>query len=396
MQNQSLGSVLKKERENRKLSVKNVALETSISPRYIHALEENDYSIFPSTTYTIGFLNNYAEYLNLDKTALINLFHQQQLDDSLTPIAELTQPYSVLRMRSLTFRYLFHTPILRILFIVIILGAAGYAVRSLLDWSVLYQKFFGSPDKVIAEYCSGERELRVVDLPPDGASPRSDTLAINPPDSIRVSANDLSLKFCLAKVKNKAQTAMGLFHVLIHNKNTRHNFDFEVQEGQSYTLDRNITGLAELARKIKFTPVVLSDYSARIELETLEVVGQPQAQETNDAIPQKSQKKAPEESFQNNIQITLEFIQASYMEWVKDGQFHRGRIVNAGKIHSFEAQNRLTIKLGNAGGVRIRREGVKPRIAGPVARIVKLEYRRIPNPLDPSLSQVRESVKVIE
>ena len=105
--------------------------------------------------------------------------------------------------------------------------------------------------------------------------------------------------------------------------------------------------------------------------------------------------KKAKPAFQDSIQVTLEFVKDSYLEWEKDGQFHRGRFISAGELHTFEAKKRLQIKLGNAGGVRIRREGVKPRIAGPIAKIVILEYRRVPDPLDPGISRIKEGIKVI-
>ena len=47
--------ILREARENRKLSLKDVARETNITPRYVDALENEDYSIFPGETYALGF-----------------------------------------------------------------------------------------------------------------------------------------------------------------------------------------------------------------------------------------------------------------------------------------------------------------------------------------------------
>ena len=416
-----VGSILQKERKARKLSIKDVAQGASISVRYIEALENDDFSQFPGETYAIGFLSNYADYLSLDRSRLITLFRQQKVDTSPSPLEELTRPNSVFSslrfMTALNKRKLFWGFSFLSLFFAVVFVFDSLDFRAM-NWHL---SNWGAPEP----YCSGERELRVSNLPLPGSSPRSETLSLQPPDALRVSAENLVLKFCLSEVKSENLTSpIGIFHVRVDAKQ---NYRFQILEGYSHTLSSDIKEFAGLGIRIKFTPTVLNDFSARIELETEkpaallaegdleqdeaglgevdadgageDELGQDKTEQDKageDQIGQDTEADKAPAAFQNEIQVGLEFIKDSYMEWTQDGRTHRGRLVQAGKTHTLEARDRLEIKLGNAGGVRIRRPNLNPRIAGPEARIVKLEYRRIPDPLDPSISRIKEFVEIVK
>ncbi len=68
---QPLGETLRQAREARALTLEEVAHETRIRVRYLRALEEDDFSIFPSSIHAKGFLRNYAQYLGMDAEALV-------------------------------------------------------------------------------------------------------------------------------------------------------------------------------------------------------------------------------------------------------------------------------------------------------------------------------------
>ena len=56
----AIGDQLKTAREARGLSIEYVADETNIAKRYITAMENEDFSVFPGEPYIVGFLRNYA------------------------------------------------------------------------------------------------------------------------------------------------------------------------------------------------------------------------------------------------------------------------------------------------------------------------------------------------
>ncbi len=77
---QTVGEVLRNERENKGLSIKEIEAATSIRCLYINAIEEDNYTIVPGEVYLKGFIRNYANYLGLDARQMIELYRQSQTD----------------------------------------------------------------------------------------------------------------------------------------------------------------------------------------------------------------------------------------------------------------------------------------------------------------------------
>ena len=65
------GDVLRSKRREMKLSIDQISKELCIRAKYLTALEEKDYKVFPAMTYTYGFLRTYAEFLGLDADELV-------------------------------------------------------------------------------------------------------------------------------------------------------------------------------------------------------------------------------------------------------------------------------------------------------------------------------------
>lgn len=76
---QTVGEVLRNEREKRELSVKDVETATSIRALYITAIEEGNYKIVPGEVYLKGFIRNYANYLGLNGPEMVDLYRRQQI-----------------------------------------------------------------------------------------------------------------------------------------------------------------------------------------------------------------------------------------------------------------------------------------------------------------------------
>lgn len=75
---QTVGEILKAEREKKNLSVKDIENGTSIRALYINAIEEGNYKIVPGEVYLKGFIRNYANYLGLDGAEIVELYRQSQ------------------------------------------------------------------------------------------------------------------------------------------------------------------------------------------------------------------------------------------------------------------------------------------------------------------------------
>ena len=63
---ESLGRYLKRERELRNISLREISKNTKVKEHLLKAIEEDLYASLPSPTYVKGFLLSYAKYIGLD------------------------------------------------------------------------------------------------------------------------------------------------------------------------------------------------------------------------------------------------------------------------------------------------------------------------------------------
>ncbi len=68
---ESLGKYLKRERENRKISLREVSKHIRVREQFLRAVEEDRHDLLPTITYVKGFLSAYARYLGLDPNEII-------------------------------------------------------------------------------------------------------------------------------------------------------------------------------------------------------------------------------------------------------------------------------------------------------------------------------------
>ena len=73
----TVGSILKKARGKRGLSLNEVKEATRIHPRFLKALEEGSYSVFSSPVLLKGFLRTYARFLELDVEEVMAFFRRE-------------------------------------------------------------------------------------------------------------------------------------------------------------------------------------------------------------------------------------------------------------------------------------------------------------------------------
>ena len=69
-----IGEVLKNEREQQGLTLKDVEHGTSIRSAYIDAIEREDFASLPGEVYTRGFVRNYANFLRLNSEEIVIQF----------------------------------------------------------------------------------------------------------------------------------------------------------------------------------------------------------------------------------------------------------------------------------------------------------------------------------
>ncbi|AEF85776.1 conserved hypothetical protein [Treponema primitia ZAS-2] len=93
---ESLGDKLKSTRESKGYTFDYVGRETNIATRYLEALENENFSVFPGEPYLLGFLRNYGEYLGLDVNELISLYRSLKIQEQPVPVEHLLRSPSKL------------------------------------------------------------------------------------------------------------------------------------------------------------------------------------------------------------------------------------------------------------------------------------------------------------
>jgi len=67
----SMVSKLKEARENKNISLEKASEDTRISLKFLKALEDEKYEIFPAEVYLKGFMRIYSEYLGLNSSEIL-------------------------------------------------------------------------------------------------------------------------------------------------------------------------------------------------------------------------------------------------------------------------------------------------------------------------------------
>src|SRR5947207_7398389 len=87
----TFGDELRREREIRGISLKEISDSTKISKRFLEAIERNDHKTLPAPVFTRGFVREYARYLGLNAEEMVNRYNYAAAgDDRIEKSAHLT------------------------------------------------------------------------------------------------------------------------------------------------------------------------------------------------------------------------------------------------------------------------------------------------------------------
>ena len=73
---ESLGETLKRIREEEGVTLDEMSERTRVRIKFLEALEEDRYEIFPAATYVIGFLRTYSRALELNEDEVLLRYHE--------------------------------------------------------------------------------------------------------------------------------------------------------------------------------------------------------------------------------------------------------------------------------------------------------------------------------
>ena len=108
----SIGQELKRERELRGVSLKEIADTTKINLRFLRALEEDRFDMLPEQFFTRGIIRTYAKYLGLDEQSALNTYleglqslemHETKNEDKKSDVS--TGPETIRKEKKISFLF---------------------------------------------------------------------------------------------------------------------------------------------------------------------------------------------------------------------------------------------------------------------------------------------------
>ncbi len=78
---QTVGHYLKKEREAKNISLREVFRTTRIPVRYLDSLEQDDFEKMPGDPYNKGYISSYAVFIGADKDEALKLYDSLLLEN---------------------------------------------------------------------------------------------------------------------------------------------------------------------------------------------------------------------------------------------------------------------------------------------------------------------------
>ncbi len=90
------GDILKKAREQKGLSINEIALSLKISSKVLKAIEDGDTNQLPAKTFLRGFVQSYAHYLRLDVNEVLRIFQDEMGTTKPSPLIQMPEQDSTL------------------------------------------------------------------------------------------------------------------------------------------------------------------------------------------------------------------------------------------------------------------------------------------------------------
>lgn len=95
----SFGETLRRERELRQITLREISEATKVNLRYLEALERNDFRHLPGGVFNKGFIRAYSQYIGVDPEAMVNAYLEEESRQRLRE--EARQQESLRRTESL-------------------------------------------------------------------------------------------------------------------------------------------------------------------------------------------------------------------------------------------------------------------------------------------------------
>lgn len=365
----SVGVILRETRESNKMSVKDVARETNIIPRYIEALEQDDWGVFPGEPYALGFMRNYAEYLKLDPEELASVYEGEKINEMQTPLEELiktTEPALFEGFRNY-------------ILIAIAVLALGVGVYFLIKSDIITKLTF---DDTPAPVKSDLSQYRIQSHQFDQGDTTYLFFSEKEGRSINLQNQEINLLFMKVLRPEGGDTASAnkiRLGINFYPEKEIEVVDLVVNEPRKISFEES--RFSRLKREftlklqsVKFTSARIMVTRGKVREGVVDTQG-----ETIASNP-------------NNVQLSIifKFTGDSWCKFIVDDQSTTSGKVEAGEVKSFSASHQLKAHIGNAGGVQYSLNGKTYKTMGKKGQAVTRTFIKVPDPFDPSKFTIKE------
>ena len=128
---ETLGEKLRQAREERGVSIAEVAEQTRISPHYIELIEQDDYRTLPGGIFNKGFVKSYAKYVGVDESEALQDYSRLISSQTGTDANDDPKTY---RPEVLTDDRASSSRLPTIIFAVVILGLMTWGILALVSY----------------------------------------------------------------------------------------------------------------------------------------------------------------------------------------------------------------------------------------------------------------------
>ena len=88
----SFGETLKRERELRQISLREISEATKINLRYLEALERDDFRHLPGGVFNKGFVRAFAQFIGIDADAMVTAYLDEERSQDPTASTAVVDP----------------------------------------------------------------------------------------------------------------------------------------------------------------------------------------------------------------------------------------------------------------------------------------------------------------
>ena len=362
------GALLKKAREERRISLRQAADDTKITARHLQAIEDDNYMVFPGETYALGFLASYAVYLDVDPDEVKRLYKGSQLTETETPLHELMQP--TIQMSDYIER--FAKPLILIPVAVIVVAGIIFLVTQLLsDKTTVKSGNDSQSSSTVTNFTKNSNTVPEVE---------TDHVKLSPGrPSPQIIKKGRAINF---SVQN-TEVYIVLRDIISDDKTGTYKADLELFPGKKkYTLkeeepiDIEDTGIP---RKFKITLSGITATNAKLVID----LGEEVAPADNGAVNEV--RVSNPDNFLIRLEGTL--TGDTYIEYFVDGKPGKRGLFKKDTPLLLEANDSIQIKIGDAGDVKLSING-KPEVLGAKGHVANKIIRKMRDPVEQSKFKV--------